>query len=188
MFANKSNISTRTLVLTALMIALVFLAGNVIKIPSIGGGFIHIGDSMVFISVIILGKKNGAIASAIGMFLVDAIGGYYMWAPFTLVIKGVMAYITGTFIERVDKENRGIKKFKVEYIIAFILGGLFMIIGYFFAGTIIAAFLTEKIGLIQGVIYAAKDIAGNIIQVITGGIIAIPLASLVISAKKRVMN
>lgn len=188
MLKEKRNLSTKVLVLTALMISLVFLAGSVIKVPSLGGGFIHIGDSMVFVSVVVLGKRRGAIASALGMFLVDIAGGYYMWTPFTFIIKGVMAYITGVFIEKVDKENKGIKEFKFKYVIAFILGGVFMIIGYFLAGTVLAAFLTEKVGVIQGLAYAAKDIFGNIIQVLTGSIIAIPLVGIIISAKKKVIN
>ena len=44
--------STKQMVVTALMTALVFLAGSVIKIPTIGG-FVHIGDCMVFLSVIV---------------------------------------------------------------------------------------------------------------------------------------
>ena len=72
------NNNTKDLVLTGLMIALIYLAGSIIKIPSIGG-FVHIGDCMVFLSVIVLGKKRGAIASAAGMFLVDVLGGYYLW-------------------------------------------------------------------------------------------------------------
>ena len=187
MLNEKRLISTRDLVLTALMIALVFLAGSVIKVPSLGG-FIHIGDTMVFLSVVVLGRRKGTIASSIGMFLVDVFAGYYMWAPFTLVIKGVMAYIVGTCMEKINSDDKLTKEFKPGYIVAFILGGIFMVIGYFLAGTVLAAFLTEKIGLIQGIVYASKDIVGNIIQVVTGIILAIPLSTIVISAKRKVFN
>ncbi|MGL4109248.1 ECF transporter S component [Clostridium sp. LP20] len=179
-------LSTRDLVLTSLMTALVFLAGSIIKVPSVGG-FVHIGDCMVFLSVIVLGKKKGTVASAVGMVLVDAMGGYYMWAPFTFIIKGTMAYIAGTLIERFNGLE-GTDHFKKEYILAFIISGIFMILGYFLAGTVIAGFLTEKIGLLQGFAYAAKDIIGNIIQVTTGIVIAIPLSTLIVVAKKKVFN
>ena len=182
----NQKIETRDMIMTALMIALVYIAGSVIRVPSVGG-FVHIGDCMVFVSVIILGKKKGTLASAIGMLLVDVLSGYYYWAPFTFVIKGVMAYIAGSIIERIDKNNK-ISGFKKEYIIAFVLSGIFMVIGYFIAGAILSGFLTEKIGLIQGLALASKDIVGNIIQVITGIVIAIPLSGIVLSAKKRVIN
>lgn len=179
----RKNIDVKELVLTAIMIALVFLAGSIIKVPSLGG-FVHIGDCMVFISVIVLGKKRGAIASGLGMFLVDALGGYIYWAPFTFIIKTIMAYIAGVIIEKIDISKNNINKFKKEYVLAFIIAGIFMIIGYFIAGTILAGFLTDKIGLIQGIIVASKDIVGNIIQVTTGIIIAVPLSGIIMNAKK----
>lgn len=184
--AEKKILSIRELVLTALMIALVYLAGSLIKVPTVGG-FVHIGDCMVFLSVVVLGKKKGAVASAFGMLLVDVLGGYYMWAPFTFIIKGIMAYIAGVIIEKIGGKN-AFENFKKEYIVGFIAGGIFMVIGYFLAGTILAGLLTEKLGLVQGLAVAAKDIVGNIIQVVTGIVIAIPLSAIVLSAKKRVFN
>jgi uncharacterized membrane protein len=182
----RKLLSTKELVLTALMIALVYLAGSIIKVPTVGG-FVHIGDCMVFLSVVVLGKKKGAAASAFGMLLVDVLSGYYMWAPFTFVIKGIMAYIAGAIIEKIGGKN-AFESFNKQYIIGFIAGGIFMVIGYFFAGTILAGLLTDRIGLVQGLAVAAKDIITNIIQVVTGIVIAIPLSAVVISAKKKVFN
>ncbi len=177
---NENRLSTKEMVLVGLMIALTYIAGSIIKIPSVGG-FVHIGDCMVFLSVVVLGKKKGALASGLGMLLVDVLGGYYLWAPFTLIIKGIMAYITGAIIE-----GNGIKNLALKYITAFAAGGIFMVVGYFAAGTIMSGFLTEKAGLIQGIVYASKDIIGNIIQVVTGMVIAIPLSTVVIKAKQSV--
>lgn len=174
----KKSLNTSEIVLMGLMIALTYLAGSIIKIPSVGG-FVHIGDCMVFLSVVVLGKRKGTVSSALGMFLVDVLGGYYFWAPFTLIIKGVMAYITGLVLEKIS-ESMATKK----YIIAFLTGGIFMVIGYFLAGIIISGFLTEKVGLIQGIVFSAKDIIGNIIQVSTGIAIALPLSAVIIRAKK----
>ena len=172
----SKTLNTSETVLMGLMIALTYLAGSIIKVPSIGG-FIHIGDCMVFLSVIVLGKKNGAVSSALGMFLVDVLGGYYFWAPFTLIIKGAMAYIAGLILERMVESKKA-------YIIAFLISGVFMVIAYFFAGIIVAGYLTEKIGLIEGFIFSAKDIVGNIIQVGTGIVIALPLSAVIIKAKQ----
>jgi uncharacterized membrane protein len=174
----SKSLNTSELVLMGLMIALTYLAGSIIKIPSVGG-FVQIGDCMVFLSVIVLGKNKGAISSALGMFLVDALGGYYFWAPFTLIIKWGMAYIAGSILEKMP-EN----KVAAKYTLAFLAGGIFMVIAYFGAGIIISGFLTEKIGLILGIAFAAKDIVGNIIQVTTGIVIALPLSAIIIKAKQ----
>ena len=182
MQSESKTLNVKELVLMGLMIALVYLAGSIIKIPSLGG-FVHIGDCMVFLSVVLLGKKKGAITSALGMFLVDVLGGYYLWAPFTLIIKGMMAYIAGCILEKMKSNNSFIKNTT-----AFAISGVFMIVGYFVAGTIMAGFLTEKAGVVQGLIYASKDIAGNIIQVTTGVVIALPLSGALLKAKKAVLN
>lgn len=175
---NSKSLNTKEMVLMGLMIALVYLAGSIIKIPSVGG-FVQIGDCMVFLSVIVLGKKKGAVSSALGMFLVDALGGYFFWAPFTLIIKGAMAYIAGFILEKMSERYGNIR-----YVIAFLVSGVFMVVAYFGAGIIVSGFLTEKAGLLQGIIFSAKDIVGNIIQVSTGIVIALPLSAVIIKAKQ----
>ena len=179
----NNKLNTRELVLMGLMIALVWLAGSVIKIPSVGG-FVHVGDCMVFLCVVILGKKKGAVASAFGMMLVDVLGGYFLWAPFTFVIKGAMAYIAGSILEFLEVKHGRL----FSYITAFLLSGIFMVIAYFGAGIILAGFLTEKAGLIQGIAFSAKDIAGNIIQVGTGIVIALPVSAIILKAKAEVFS
>ena len=182
----NSNNGTKNLVLTSLMIALVFIAAMIIKIPTVGG-FVHLGDCMVFLSVVVLGKKRGALASALGMALVDITSGYYIWAPFTFIIKWGGAYIAGSIIEKLGHAEEG-KVIKKEEIIAFIISGIFMVIAYFFAGAVIAAFLTDKVGLIQGLVFASKDIVTNIIQVSVGIVIALPLSMVLVNAKKRIFS
>ena len=139
---------------------------------------------MVFLCVVILGKKKGALASAIGMMLVDALGGYYLWAPFTFVIKGAMAYIAGSILELMEEKFSK----SLSYVVSFLVAGIFMVVAYFGAGIIMAGFLTEKAGLIQGIVYSAKDIVGNIIQVGTGIVIALPVSGVILKAKSEVFS
>ena len=178
----NKKLSTRELVLMGLMIALIWIAASVIRIPSVGG-FVHLGDCMVFLSVVVLGKKKGAVASAIGMMLVDLLGGYYLWAPFTFVIKGAMAYISGSVLEALENHSDSFR-----YIVSFLISGIFMVIAYFGAGIIMAAFLTEKVGLIQGIIYSSKDIVGNIMQAGVGIVIALPVSAVILKAKSEVFS
>ena len=57
----SNNDKTSKLVLTALMVCLVLLATYIIKIPSpFTQGYVHLGDTMIFLSVLLLGKKGGA--------------------------------------------------------------------------------------------------------------------------------
>ena len=61
---------------------------------------------MIFLSVLLLGKKGGAAASGLGSALADLMGGYAAYAPWTFIIKGAMAFIMGVFIEMMTKKKK----------------------------------------------------------------------------------
>ena len=48
----------------------------------------------------IFGKKSGAIAGGVGMGLFDLLSGWTAWAPFTLIIVGLMGYAVGAITEK----------------------------------------------------------------------------------------
>lgn len=91
----------KSMTATALMAALVFIGTFYMKIsmPAMNG-YIHLGDSMIFLTVCILGKKEGAVAGAIGGALADLLSGFAIWAVPTMIIKALMALIMGTLAER----------------------------------------------------------------------------------------
>ena len=84
--------TVKEICLTALFTALVFVMTFVPKIP-IPLGYAHLGNAAVFLGVILIGRRNGAIAGSIGSGLADLIGGFAIWIVPTLIIKYVMAMI-----------------------------------------------------------------------------------------------
>ncbi|NLM75619.1 MAG: ECF transporter S component [Clostridiaceae bacterium] len=95
---------TKKYIFTGLMTALVFVLTFSIKIPvPYTSGYIHLGDSMIYLSVIILGPVSGAFASGVGSMLADIAGGYVHYALPTLIIKSLMAFVTGIVL---NSENR----------------------------------------------------------------------------------
>ena len=58
------------------------------------------GDSMIFLSVLILGKRDGAFAGALGGALADLLCGAAIWIGPTLIIKFIMAWIMGIIWEQ----------------------------------------------------------------------------------------
>lgn len=103
--ANREK--TNTLILTGLMMAMTTVATMVIAIPvPFTNGYIHLGDSMVFLSVLLLGWRYGAIAAGIGSALADLFLGYVHWMPWTLLIKGLMAVFMGLIIEKCTSNRR----------------------------------------------------------------------------------
>lgn len=93
--------NTKKYVLTGLMTALVLVMTFLFKIPTpFTSGYIHLGDSMIYLSVIVLGPIYGAFASGVGSMLADILGGYPQYALPTLVIKSLMAFIMGLVLSR----------------------------------------------------------------------------------------
>jgi len=88
--------------MTALVLCLTFF----IKVPvPYTSGYIHLGDSMIYLSVMILGPVYGAFASGVGSMLADLLGGYAHYAIPTLVIKSLMALCMGLILK--SKGRRG---------------------------------------------------------------------------------
>lgn len=167
-----SSGKVQDMVQIALMAAITYIATAVINIPSgvIVKGVVHLGDSMVFLAALLLGRKKGFLAAAIGMCMFDLLSPYAIWAPFTFVIKGTMAYIAGVIAYRNNYEGNNI----FNNILAFALGGIWMIAAYYGAGVILMHF-TANVAFGQAFVLAAAEIPGNITQVVAGIVLAIPL-------------
>lgn len=172
---NKTNSSSKTLELVqmGLMISIICVATMIIKLPTILGiGYVHLGDSMIFLASILFGKKKGMITAALGMCLADILSGYAYYAPFTLVIKGIMALIAASIAYRGSYGGKNI----LNNIFAFITAGAWMVVGYFFAKIIIVQYILFKVDTLkEAVVIALASIQGNVAQAVVGMIIALPL-------------
>ena len=168
--SNMTNDKTGRLVLTALMACLVLLATYMIRIPSpFTQGYIHLGDTMIFLSVLVLGKKSGAAAAGLGSALADLLGGYAAYAIWTFMIKGLMAFIMGAFIERAIKKNkhhRRIGSVPVAELAGMVVAGIEMVIGYAAVDGILAG------NMMTGILGAPF----NVIQFVVGLVLATILA------------
>lgn len=155
----------RDLVECSLLIAMVFISTRFINIRlpiSINGGLIHLGNTMLFTSAIVFGKRKGMIAGGFGMALFDILSPWVIWAPFTFVIRGAMGYIVGQFAYKGSNKGENI----IANLFGITVSGIIMIIGYY---------ITEVV--LYGNIFAPiSSIPGNVIQIIVGAIFALPLS------------
>lgn len=129
---------TNKVVMTALMMCMIILATMFIKVPTpFTQGYVHLGDAMIFLSVLLLGKSRGALAAGLGSAMADVLGGYVAWAPWTFIIKALMAWVMGIFIEKMvksQKHHRTLFGVPIIEIIGMVISGIVMVIGYFVAG------------------------------------------------------
>ena len=91
------------------------------------GGYFNFGDVIVVTTALLFGSTIGGIAGGLGSALADIVLGYGLFAPFTLVIKGIEGFVVGYIAG--GKENVPI----TTKIIAWFIGGLIIIAGYWLA-------------------------------------------------------
>lgn len=156
----------KDIVLSGLLISLVFIATKFInlRLPlSINGGLIHLGNTMLFVSALVFGKKKGAVAGAFGMGLFDVVSGWMAWAPFTFVIRGVMGYMIGSIAYAGGRNGQNI----FWNLVAIFLSGIWMLAGYYLAEVILYGnWLTP-----------VTSIPGNVIQIVAGAILGLPIVT-----------
>lgn len=88
--------------------ALVFIATSSISIyiPATRGYF-NLGDSMIFLTSLLFGPLVGCIAGGVGSMLSDLFLGYTVYAPATLVVKGVEGLVTGFLYKAFTEKETG---------------------------------------------------------------------------------
>src|SRR5699024_10528955 len=97
----------KKVVMTALFAALTCAATMSIRIPTPGtGGYIHPGDALVILSGVILGPAYGFLAGGIGSALSDLLGGYFLYVPITMIIKGLVALVSGLIYQKLSKNQK----------------------------------------------------------------------------------
>ena len=80
----------RNVVLAGLFTAMIFVVTAYFpRIPTVRG-YIHVGDSVIYIAACLLNQPAAAISAALGGFLADALTGYVVWAPYTAIIKAAL--------------------------------------------------------------------------------------------------
>ena len=151
---------TQKIVLSSLLAALCCVATMIKKIPSPLKGYLNLGDCVVLVSGWILPCGYGFAAAGIGSALADVFSGYIMYAPVTLVIKGIMAIIAHFCFKGLQSKLGN----TASKIIGGILSELEMVAGYF---------VFE--GFLYGFVPSLVNIPANVVQGMAGLIIGLIL-------------
>ena len=96
--------------ITAMFAALITVTTAFIKIPA-PLGYVHAGDSMIYLAASILPEPLGFAAAAIGGGLADLLAGYPQWAIPTAIIKALNV-LPFFLIKRILKNSSKRKEYK----------------------------------------------------------------------------
>lgn len=123
--------STKQLTYAGIMAALVFVATRFLGFPiPTGYGWMHLGDTFVYLSGALLGPL-GAIPAGIGSMLSDITAGYAVYALPTLLIKTLDAGLLGYIAKRYLMPSDDLKMRLLKLAVGAALGTALMMTGYF---------------------------------------------------------
>ena len=148
---------------TAIFTAIILLATSVIKFSTgLGEGYIHLGDSLIYLTACVLPFPYCIIAGALGGALADILSGYAIWSIPTMIIK-MLNVFPFALMCRKHKSNKILSK---SIVLITIISGVITILGYFIAECILYSVASATLSLI-----------GNTIQAVASGIIFIIIAT-----------
>ncbi len=156
----RSLSQTKQLAYAGLAIALVFTCTVFVnvRLPIVAnGGLIHLGNVPLFFIAMLYGRWLGAVAGGLGMALFDVVGGWFLWAPFTLLIVGLIGYTVGAICEK--------RQSFMAYALALAAACVIKVVGYYAA---------------EGIIYGnwlapMASIPGNLVQIGVASAIVLPV-------------
>lgn len=163
---SKGVVTAKTLCVTAILAALVFILTFIPRIP-IPLGYANLGEAMIFLTILFTNRRDSALAASIGSAFSDLLGGFPIWIIPTFIIKWGMVEI----IFRIIKPEAGLWKFaSIRTIVAFAIAVIWAVFGYTVTGGFIydsfGAALTSTPGLVwEGIINTVVAVVvGTVLQ------------------------
>ncbi len=164
--------------ITAMFAALITVTTAFIKIPA-PLGYVHAGDSMIYLAASILPEPLGFAAAAIGGGLADLLAGYPQWAIPTAIIKALNV-LPFFLIKRILKNSSKLEKIiSLPNLLMLIPTTIVTIVGYFAANA-----------LLYDITAAVAEILPNLVQAGVGGVLFVILGKSLdaIHFKKKILS
>lgn len=130
----------KKIVLTGLLAAMVAVATGLLPFNIVGGGYIHLGDTVIYLAAALLPMPYAMAAAAIGAGVADLLVAP-MWAPFTVVIKALMVL---AFTSKKERFLCG------RNALATVISGVVCVVGYFGAEMMILCLSGSSLGAAFG--------------------------------------
>ncbi len=152
----KSNSTKQliNLVTAALFAALIAVMTAYVSFKTgINDGYLHFGDSMIYIAACVLPLPYACAAAAVGGFVADMLAGAAMWAPFTAVIKALNA-LPFALVYTLRKTQSPQKILNKTTAFMPIVSGLITIFGYFLVEGLLYTFPSAAVSMLASLVQA----------------------------------
>ncbi len=186
---NKTSNSLKMLAITAMFAAMTTVLTYFVKIPMPGGGYIHLGDSVIYLMACFLPTPYAMIGAGIGGSLADLFGGYFEYLIPSFIIKMLIA---------LPFTCKSEKMLTVRNACMIVPAGCITVAGYYFTKVVLLAVdkATASVGFAGAFfdgstwIAALSNIPENVIQAV-GSAIAFVIFALAFDGaklKKRISS
>lgn len=155
----KRKVTVTELTLCGVFAALVFLLTRYIQVQIIPakGGLVHLGNVPMFFAAAFFGKRVGAVCGGLGMALSDLLSQWTVYAPASFVIAGLMGFVFAAIVRR--------KPTVLNLTVAVVVVLGIKLAGYYLFEVLLTLSVTVPLA----------SIPGNIMQIVTGALLAIPV-------------
>ena len=142
--------------ISGILSALVFVITAYLHIPTYNG-YVHCGDGLIFLAACLLPMPYSIIVGALGAMLADLLTGFAIWAPGSMIIKGLLALLFTC------KSNKILTK---RNLVMLLPAALISTAGYYIYEDLITGSFIASLSGIPGSIIQA--VASSILFVVAG--------------------
>ena len=142
--------------ISGILSALVFVITAYLHIPTYNG-YVHCGDGLIFLAACVLPMPYSIIVGALGAMLADLLTGFAIWAPGSMIIKGLLARLFTC------KSNKILTK---RNLVMLLPAALISTAGYYLYEALITGSFIASLSGIPGSIIQA--VASSILFVVAG--------------------
>ncbi|WEG73901.1 ECF transporter S component [Vagococcus intermedius] len=176
---SQKKLTTADIIITALFATMTFI-GTMIRIPvpsPLGAPFIHLGNAMLLLAVLLIGFKKGALAGGMGFAIFDILNGFAIEAPYFILesfIVGGIASITFSLFNKKDDHS-------YKIIIVALAAGITKLVMTFLKNTVQLLFLGTdfKLAIPSAIMSLPATVVNVISTIIIVSLAYYPLKKLV---------
>lgn len=176
----KQQTTTKDLIFVALFAALTVI-GTSIRVPmpaAIGNPFVHLGNAVLLLSVLLIGYKRGALAGGLGFAIFDVLNGFALEAPYFILEAFVVGGIASFVLHKLVTQNMT----SMQLLIVAICASLAKLVMTFFKG--IVTMLLTGVSLHPAVLASSSSLFATVINCLT----TIVVVSLAYMPLKKIME
>lgn len=127
---NTARMKLGLITLTGIFMALIVVAiVYIMHIPfGNSGGYVHLGDAVIYLAAAILPAPYAIVAAAVGGAMADILSGAAVWAFSTAIIKGLMV---------LPFTSKSSKILCARNLTAVVISGIVLVAGYYLAEAVL---------------------------------------------------